>query len=175
VRADCTDNPVETVATTDEDPGEAADFDLKLDKRVVSRARVVVGDLVRYRLRVSNKGPGAARGPIVLRDPLPRGLDLVSAKGKGWRCTVRRGADKAVCRLTQPLGAGKKAHPVVLTARATAAAKGRTVNRAVVRAAGDTRPADNRDVAAVTVTAPPSLPETGFRTGAGPDRGMGLG
>ncbi len=169
-RSDCTDNPVELA----DDPIEPTGFNLALDKRVVSGAKVVVGDLVRYRLQVTNKGPGQARGPVVLRDPLPRGLELVSAKGKAWRCTVKRGVDTALCKLTKPIDAGEKTSPVLLTARATAAARGRTVNKATVRAAGDTRAADNRDVAGVTVSAPPPLPQTGFRTGARLDRGTGL-
>ena len=154
-QADCTSNAVETT-----------DFNLKLDKRVVSGAKVQVGDLVRYRLQVSNKGPGVAPTPIVLRDPLPQGLELVSATGKGWQCKVDKAKDKAVCKLVKPLKAGKKTSPVVLVARATAAAKGKAVNKATVSAAGDTKPSDNRDVAAVTVTAPPPLPGTGFRLAA---------
>lgn len=150
--SDCTTNAV-----------EVSDFDLRLDKRVVSGAKVQVGDLVRYKLRVGNRGPGEAPTPVVLRDPLPDGLELVSAKGKGWACKADRRRDKAVCTLAKPLGAGTKASPVVLVARATAAAGGRAVNKATVSAAGDTRPSNNRDVAAVTVTAPPPLPGTGFR------------
>ncbi|WP_210439309.1 CshA/CshB family fibrillar adhesin-related protein [Nocardioides xinjiangensis] len=152
-QSDCTSNPV-----------AASDVDLALAKRVVSGRKVLVGDRIRYTLRVSNKGPAVAAGPIVVRDRLPRGLELLSAKGRGWECEVDRGADRAACTRTSALRPGARTPAVVLVARATAAATGRTVNVATVRGGRDTRPADNRDVAGVRVSAPPALPGTGFRS-----------
>ncbi|MFC5731694.1 hypothetical protein ACFPQB_22490, partial [Nocardioides vastitatis] len=54
--------------------------DLRIDKRVLGRSRVVVGDRVRYALRVTNNGPDTARGPITVTDRLPRGLDALAAR-----------------------------------------------------------------------------------------------
>ena len=73
-------------------------FDLVLDKRVVSSSTAEVGDSVRYKLRVSNRGPDTAPTPIVVRDPLPAGLELVTAHGKGWDCAVKKATDVVVCR-----------------------------------------------------------------------------
>ena len=152
--ADCTGNPVSETK-----------FDLRLDKRVASGASAVVGDKVRYVLRVSNRGPDAAPAPIVVRDPLPKGLQLISAKGRGWDCTAKLATDKVVCRRDNDLAAGKKAYPIVVVAKVSGAATGRVVNVARVSAAGETSPSNNRDVAAVQVGAVPALPETGFRIG----------
>ena len=113
-------------------------------------------------LQVSNKGPDAAPAPIRLRDPLPAGLELVSAKGKGWKCTVRKASDTVNCVRKRPLGAGRKAAPVFVVAIASKSALGRVVNVATVRAKGDTVRSNNRDKAAITV-APAQLPATGFR------------
>ena len=68
-------------------------------------------------LRVSNRGPDTAPAPIVLRDPLPAGLELVSAHGKGWDCTVKKQPDLVVCRRDKDLAAGKSARAVTVVAR----------------------------------------------------------
>ena len=117
---------------------------------------------MRYKLTVRNNGTDAATGPITLRDPLPKGLELVSARGKGWTCKVRKGADTVTCVLKKDLGAGKKAAPVFVVARTTTAAMGRVVNVARVRVAGESARSDNKDRAAITVV-PAQLPATGVR------------
>ncbi|GAA4734032.1 hypothetical protein GCM10023350_17010 [Nocardioides endophyticus] len=137
-------------------------FDLVLDKRAVSGTQVRVGGAVRYKLTVSNKGKDAAKGPITLTDPLPKGLELVSATGKGWTCKTRKASDTVTCVLKKGLGAHKKAAPVFVVAKATKAALGRAVNVANVRVAGETVRSNNKGKAAVTV-APAQLPATGFR------------
>ena len=138
-------------------------FDLALSKRVISGARATVGDRVRYRLQVSNKGPAAAPARIKLTDALPKGLDLVSAHGKGWKCTVRKAADTVSCVRTQALGADRKARAVFVVAVATKAAMGRVVNVANVSVAGQAASAGDRDKASITVV-PAQLPSTGLRT-----------
>ncbi|WP_028650265.1 GEVED domain-containing protein [Nocardioides halotolerans] len=150
--ADCTLNQVVPL-----------EFDLRLDKRVVSSSTVEPGDSVRYRLRVSNRGPDTAPAPIVVRDALPAGLELVSARGKGWRCTVKKASDVVVCRRDGDLAAGKKAPAIHVVAKVAAGASGRIVNRAKVKAAGDVSPVNNRDTAPISVSAVPNLPHTGFR------------
>lgn len=143
-------------------PTEDEPFDLVLDKRAVGDAQAKVGGTVRYRLQVSNKGLGAARGPIKLTDPLPDGLELVSAEGKGWKCQVRKGSDTVKCVRKKGLGADRKASPVFVVAMATKAALGRVVNVAKVEVAGESIRSNNRGKAAITV-APAQLPSTGFR------------
>jgi len=142
------------------------EFDLALDKKVVSSSTVEVGDTVRYRLQVTNRGPDTAPGPIVVRDPLPAGLELVAAHGKGWDCTVKKASDLVVCRRDDDLAAGKKAPALTVVAKVAAGASGRIVNRAKVKAAGDVSPANNRDTAPLQVATVPDLPHTGFRIDA---------
>lgn len=141
---------------------EEDDVDLVLTKRAIGGSQARVGDTVRYRLTVRNTGTDAAPGPITLRDPLPRGLELVSARGKGWRCDVKKGRDTVRCVLRKDLGAGRKAAPVIVVARATQAGLGRVVNVARVRVAGESARSNNTGRAGITVV-PAQLPATGFR------------
>ncbi|WP_244931874.1 Ig-like domain-containing protein [Nocardioides sp. W7] len=138
------------------------DYDLVLAKRAVGGTLVKVGDSVRYELTVRNKGKDAARGPIRLTDPLPRGLELVSAKGKGWTCKTRKASDTVTCVLKKGLAGRKKAAPVFVVAKATRAAVGRSVNVAKVSVAGESVRSNNKGRATITVV-PPRLPSTGFR------------
>jgi len=143
------------------------EFDLKLVKRVISDSTVEPGDTVRYRLDVTNRGPEAAPAPIVVRDPLPAGLELVSARGKGWDCTVKRRTDLVVCRRDADLPVRHRAPDLIVVAKTAAGASGRIINVAKVSAEGDVSPSNNRGVAPLTVSAPP-LPDTGFRFAAPP-------
>ena len=138
-------------------------FDLRLEKKVVSSTTVEPGDKVRYRLKVTNNGPDNAPAPIVVRDPLPAGLELVSARGRGWDCKVKLASDLVVCRRDQDLAAHRSAPALFVVARIAEGASGQIVNKAKVKAAGDVSPANNRDTAPVTVSSVPDLPHTGFR------------
>ena len=138
--------------------------DLKLVKRVASSTHVVVGDSVQYRLVVSNRGPEPAPpAHLVVRDAMPDGLQLVSAHGRGWDCAARKGPDVITCHLGADLGVHQRAPVIRVVAKTTAAATGRVVNVARVKAASDPEPANNRGVAAITVSPVPALPDTGFR------------
>lgn len=150
-------NPYCTTTHTKDDS-----FDLVLAKRVVSGSQATAGDKVRYKLQVSNKGPDAAPAPIKLTDPLPQGLELVKASGKGWKCRVAKASDKVSCVHKQALGADRKASPVFVVAVASKTATGRVVNVAKVAVAGETARSNNRDNASITVV-PAQLPSTGFR------------
>jgi uncharacterized repeat protein (TIGR01451 family) len=143
-------------------PDEDDPFDLVLDKRALGGGQAKVGDGVRYRLQVSNRGAGRAPSPIRLTDPLPEGLELVSARGKGWRCEVRKGKDRVTCVRKRGLGADRKASPVFVVAVATTAGMGRVVNVANVKVAGESVRSNNRGKASITVV-PAQLPSTGFR------------
>ncbi|MDQ4054406.1 MAG: hypothetical protein M3237_17125 [Actinomycetota bacterium] len=138
-------------------------FDLMLDKRVIGATRVAVGGKVQYGLRVTNNGPDVAPGPIRLVDRLPNGLELVSARGKGWDCKVDKSSDKVVCKRNRDLAPDRKAPRVTVVAKATKAALGgRLVNTAQVSAGGDMVRSNNRDAADVSVGRVPP-PSTGFR------------
>jgi large repetitive protein len=87
---------VATVSSTDPDlPGTAQASDtltvdpdaaLKVTKQHVGR--FVVGQQGSYLITVKNLGPTASPGPIKLTDPLPAGLEYVSATGTGWTCSA---------------------------------------------------------------------------------------
>ena len=141
------------------------EFDLKLVKKVVSRTSVEPGDTVRYKLQVSNRGPDTAPAPMVVRDPLPAGLELVSARGKGWDCTAKKATDQVVCRRDDDLPAHKSAPALLIVAKVDNNASGRIVNKAKVKAPGDIAPANNTGAAPLTVAVvPDDLPDTGFKT-----------
>ncbi len=143
---------------------EVGKFDLALDKRVVSGPRATVGDNVRYRLQVSNRGPDAAPAPIRLVDKLPKGLELRKARGKGWKCKTRKAADKVICVRNRDLGPDRTAPPVFVVAKATKEALGgRLVNTAQVSSNGDMVRSNNRDNAGVSVVEVPPLPSIRFR------------
>ncbi|GAA5108483.1 hypothetical protein GCM10023339_07560 [Alloalcanivorax gelatiniphagus] len=144
----------------------ANDVDLVLRKSVVGQSRVTVGDRIRYRLRVTNKGADTATASIKLVDRLPKGLELLSARGQGWECKVRKASDTASCVRERDLGAGK-ASAVHVVAATTRAAIGRSVNVASVSVAGESAQANNKDGAKVKVTPMPALPGTGFRHNTG--------
>lgn len=143
---------------------EVGEFDLDIVKDVVGPSSVIVGEEVRYRLRVSNNGPDAAPAPITVTDRLPEGLQLVSARGKGWDCKVKLARDEVTCVRDRFLGVDRKAPPVMLVARTTKAAIGRdVVNTARVSADGDTDRSNNDDPAEIEVNRVPDLPDTGAR------------
>jgi uncharacterized repeat protein (TIGR01451 family)/fimbrial isopeptide formation D2 family protein len=140
------------------------DFDLTLNKSVMGPARVPVGDRVRYRLSVKNLGPDVSSAPVTVTDKLPKGLKPVSARGKGWECTVVKAKRSVTCVRATPIAAKAKAPKIVVTAKVTKRALGKKlINKAVVSAKGDRNRKNNRDRAQVHVGKVPALPGTGFR------------
>jgi uncharacterized repeat protein (TIGR01451 family) len=139
-------------------------FDLTVAKSVVGSSRVQVGRNFWYRLVVTNRGPDNAPAPIDLTDPLPKGLELVSASGHGWTCATDKAADVVSCTRDRALQVDHRAAPVFVVAKPTKSAVGhRLVNTAVVHDNGDRVRSNNHDSAAVRVTKVPSLPDTGYR------------
>ncbi|MFC5729312.1 hypothetical protein, partial [Nocardioides vastitatis] len=138
--------------------------------------RVVVGDRVRYALRVTNNGPDTARGPITVTDRLPRGLDALAARGRGWACRVNRASDTITCVRAAALGADRRAPVITVVAKTRRSALGRRlVNTATVAANGDIRRSNNRDVAGIRVVRQPPPPNTGFRAMSPQQRMLGPG
>ncbi|CAM3545434.1 hypothetical protein [Nocardioides zeicaulis] len=82
--------------------------DLTLDKS--HQGDVVVGQTVRYSLRVTNAGPTADPGPLTVTDVLPTGLSFVSGSGEGWTCV---GGAAVVCTREGALAAGASVDLVV--------------------------------------------------------------
>ncbi|MDQ2957601.1 MAG: DUF11 domain-containing protein [Actinomycetota bacterium] len=85
-----------TASSTDPDlPGTAAASDpvvvdpaaqLHLVKKHLGS--FTVGKNASYQLTVSNSGPTATPGPLVITDPLPAGLSYHGVSGTGWTCTA---------------------------------------------------------------------------------------
>jgi uncharacterized repeat protein (TIGR01451 family)/fimbrial isopeptide formation D2 family protein len=79
-----------------------ASADLAISK-TVSSASFVAGQSVSYSLAVTNLGPSAAAGPVVVNDPLPAGTTFVSASGAGWTCdSIAPGTVGATLHCTLP-------------------------------------------------------------------------
>ncbi len=112
------------------DPGPVVPLvELGLDKSVVK----VTTDQVIYKITVTNRGPNVTIKPVVIRDPLPDGLRLVSASGEGWSCT--EAPKLAVCTYADsiPVDATKS---IRLVADITAAPGTEIDNVASVRGGG---------------------------------------
>ena len=114
---------------------------------------VSVGNLLRYTIRVTNRGPGRATG-VTVTDVLPLGLKLVSTDTSQGSCSAS-GA-RITCRL------GTMAVNLTATIRVTVrpARPGVVVN--VVRVAGsegDPNPVNNTSTATTRVVAPFQPPQ----------------
>ncbi len=126
--------------------GQEPRADLSLTKRA-NFDRVSVGAQLTYELTVGNAGPDDAPG-VVVTDPLPPGLQFVSATASQGSCS---GTDTIVCNLgTVASGAGAT---VTITAQATST--GSLDNQAWVSTdAADLDDANDTDTATVTVLPP---------------------
>jgi uncharacterized repeat protein (TIGR01451 family) len=130
---------------SDSDGGESRppSIDLAI-RKVALTPRAFPGEEVRFRLRVTNRGPDTATR-VVVRDVLPSGLTLVSAAPSRGTCAG------AVCRLGR-LRPGRSAR-IDLTALAAQDTGGRVlVDRALVTGREpDHNRANNADRAAVLI------------------------
>lgn len=107
-------------------------YNLVLTQKRIGPSQVKPGSTVRFGLVVSNSGESAALAGWRVTTLLPDGLKLVTAKGKGFRCTSR------TCTSTKPLAGGASASAITLTAKVRASANGQLWNVSYVRpAAGD--------------------------------------
>jgi uncharacterized repeat protein (TIGR01451 family) len=96
-------------------------------------AKDVVGQVnqrVTYRIVATNLGPNATTSAVVVTDPLPEGLSLVSVSGPGWTCATQ--GDLANCQYQPPLAVGDAAPPLTVVADVTAAPGAEVVNVARV-------------------------------------------
>jgi uncharacterized repeat protein (TIGR01451 family) len=126
--------------------GQEPQADLSLTKQA-SVTQASVGQQFDYQLTVSNAGPAAATG-VVVTDPLPDGLVLVSVTSSQGDCT---GTDTITCTLGT-IADGASA-TITLTVQAQGA--GNLVNQATVTAdTADMNDSDNTGSAAVSVRSP---------------------
>jgi uncharacterized repeat protein (TIGR01451 family) len=134
---DKTNNQAGTGTTT-----EQADISVT---KSASTARPVVGRAVTYTIAVRNAGPSTAHG-VVVTDPLPEGLQYVSAKASAGSCVSGQGA--VVCDVGDVAANGTATIAVQAIARRIGG-QGNTAS-AVTRGAGDPNTANN--VAGVRVS-----------------------
>ena len=121
--------------------------DLAITKTHVGDFRVGVDGV--YTLTVQNVGSGTLAGEITVDDPVPAGLDVVSAAGTGWVCSVA--AQDVTCTVTPAggLASGASLPPISVTVDATPAAVPSVTNTATVANDNDVNP-DNDSSSSVT-------------------------
>jgi large repetitive protein len=145
---------VATVSSTDPDlPGRASasdqltvDPDAALTLTKTHTNQFTVGGQGTYLLTVTNTGPTATPGPIVITDRLPAGLTYVSATGDGWACTQANG--QLTCTHAGGLDVGGSSS-FTLTVGVQAGAAPSVTNTATATAPGSP-PASATDTASVT-------------------------
>ncbi|MGA9876623.1 MAG: DUF11 domain-containing protein [Solirubrobacteraceae bacterium] len=131
--------------------------DLAIQK-TASLATVPAGGQVSYTLLVKNNGPNEATNVVVL-DPLPAGLEIVSALPSQGECTTGNGV---ICKLGVIADGGGA--QILVTANVAASAAGKIDNTAVVAGGQvDPDPSNNTsstsiEVTPLTPTPPPPLP-----------------
>ena len=121
--------------------------DLAITKTHVGDFTVGVNGV--YSLTVQNVGSGTLAGEITVDDPVPAGLDVVSAAGTGWACGVA-GQD-VTCTVTPAggLASGASLPPISVTVDPTPAAVPSVTNTATVANDNDVNP-DNDSSSSVT-------------------------
>ena len=121
--------------------------DLAITKTHVGDFTVGVNGV--YSLTVQNVGSGTLAGEITVTDPVPAGLDVVSATGTGWSCGVA-GQD-VTCTVTPAggLASGASLPPISVTVDPTPAAVPSVTNTATVANDNDVNP-DNDSSSSVT-------------------------
>jgi uncharacterized repeat protein (TIGR01451 family) len=128
--------------------------DLSIQK-TPSTANAVAGTPYTYTLSVSNStSAGATTGAIEVVDSLPTGLNIVSATGTNWSCTVF--GQTIACTYTGgSLASGAVAPDITVSVIPTAGIQASPiVNTASVTTPGDSNTADNSATATVLLTSP---------------------
>jgi uncharacterized repeat protein (TIGR01451 family) len=99
---------------------------LRIDKRVVGQD----GRRVTFGIVVTNDGPNATTAPIVVTDPLPPDMTLVSARGSGWTCAT--GGATVTCTYAAVVAAGHHTPRLNVVADLTGPATTQATNTATV-------------------------------------------
>ena len=140
--------------------------DLEIDKTITDE--LVPGSTGTYGLAVTNNGPSAAAGVVVV-DTLPAGLTAASAAGNGWQCAI--GSDGRTITCARPALASGATSSITLVVDVAASVGGQEVTN-VATVGGittDKDPSNNRDTASATpprvlgevIEAPRALARTG--------------
>jgi hypothetical protein len=143
-------------SATDNDFGYVLGFNLWLDKTAAGGRQI--GERLDYIITVGNDGPGAAFGPIVIRDNVPVALPVTAASGPGWDCSFLGQAVE--CVWDGDLGPGAESSVLISTAIAPSAG-GDIVNTADVAATGPIVELDLTDNVDAAIVAVGELPHTG--------------
>jgi uncharacterized repeat protein (TIGR01451 family) len=132
-------NDFDSEDTTVQAPPSAA-ADLSLTK-TDSQDPVVTGANFNYILSITNAGPGDASS-VEVTDPLPAGINFVSATGRNWSCAILL---RTVTCTRGSLASGATAPDITIRVAAPGS-PGRITNTAEVSAAEiDPTPANNSD------------------------------
>ncbi|MGB0113964.1 MAG: hypothetical protein WBP59_12135 [Ilumatobacteraceae bacterium] len=107
-------NPDNDTANDPVDVGTLADLGIVKSH---DAGAVRIGENLEFTLQVNNIGPSEARD-VVVTDPVPAGLTVVSAAGAAdpstWDCSATVDSDVS-CALDGPLAAGADAEPIIVT------------------------------------------------------------
>lgn len=133
--------------------------DLGIEKKVSN----VKGRTATYAITVTNHGPSDTVAPVVVTDPLPRGLEHVSSGGPGWECTVA--VQDVTCLHDGSMEVGESA-TITLVATITARAGEKVVNIASVGGGTGSQTVTPSDPAELVA---PSTDGDGAGPGAGSD------
>ena len=165
-----------TVAGTDLDVDAANDLDeeatpirrladLSMIGQVSIATPFAAGARIDYVLSVSSVGPSAVNGVIVVDDPVPPGLRVVGATGRGWSCgatrfgrgfTAEPDLNGAVnCRRTvRELPAGGAIDPIFVRMQVDPLFTGAPPALGAITSSADRNPANDRTDAAADPTDP---------------------
>ncbi len=118
-----------------------------------------VGRPVTYEITVSNEGTAATAGPILMTDPLPVGLTLISVSGPGWDCSASSPPSTVSCTYNAAIPPMSAAPVITLKAQVTAAERTPITNQArAMGGAGGSTTDDNSGTAISTAGAPAISP-----------------
>lgn len=100
---------------TDTDPADVTPVSvLSITKDVLAQNE----DEVTFGITVHNTGPNTTTAPIVVTDPLPSGLELVSAAGAGWVCS--NAGQTLTCTYAAAVAVGADTSQLTVATRYTA-------------------------------------------------------
>ena len=105
-----------------------------------------------FSLLVSNVGGRATTGAVVIDDTLPAGLQVVSAAGTGWSCSVSAATNSLHCDRSDPLAPGSAYPPVSVVVNVLESAPDTVVNTGITGGGGETNTSNNRDDDTVQIT-----------------------
>ena len=119
---------------TDDDPTPVKSINLAIDKSHTGDFRQGQTG-AQYTISVSNPGPDATVGQVIVTDALPAGLTATAINGSGWNCVL----GTLTCTRSDVLAANASYPPITMTVNMANNAPTPVTNSATV-AGGETRP-----------------------------------